>query len=108
MITLTSFERFFTSLKYWLDTPKAYDRWPDFEASFDSKEYLFIELKGEKALLLNCGDCDGPSDIFHPICEKCIEFRTKFAEHETKSEPNMWRHLILARIYTKTDYMTDL
>ncbi|MCP8318171.1 MAG: hypothetical protein H3Z51_15130 [archaeon] len=100
---MTSFERFFTSLKYWLEIPKAYDRWPDFEASFDSEEYLLIELKNERALLLNCGDCDGPSDVSHPNCEKCIDFRTKFAERETKCDPNMWRHLILARIYTKTN-----
>jgi len=102
VIILTSFERFFKSLKYWLNTPNAYDRWPDFESSFDSKEYLFIELKGEKALVLNCGDCEGPSDIFNSICDKCIEFRTKYAERETKFEPNIWQHLILARIYRKT------
>ncbi|MCP8322796.1 MAG: hypothetical protein L6N96_01265 [Candidatus Methylarchaceae archaeon HK02M2] len=100
---MTSFERFFASLKYWLDIPKAYDRWPKFESFFDQKEYLFIEMKGEKVLLLNCGDCDGPSDVLHPICKKCIDFRTKLAERETNSESNIWNHLILARIYTKTD-----
>ncbi len=100
---MPSFERFFTSLKYWLDLPKAYDQWPDFEASFDSEEYLLIELKSEKALLLNCGDCDGPSDVSHHTCKKCVEFRSKFAESKTKFKPNMWRHLILARIYTKKE-----
>lgn len=100
---MTCFERFFSSLKYWLNLPKAYDRWPDFEPSFDSEEYLFLELKNEKALLLNCGDCDGPSDVSHPICEKCVEFRIKFAERETKHIHDAWHHIILARIYTKSD-----
>ncbi|MEM3383561.1 MAG: hypothetical protein QXL52_02510 [Nitrososphaerales archaeon] len=98
---MTCFERFFLSLKYWLNLPKAYDRWPDFESSFDSEEYLFLELKNEKALLLNCGDCDGPSDILHPTCEKCVEFRVKYAERE-KNAPDSWHHLILARIYSKS------
>jgi len=98
---LTSFERFFLSLKYWLDLPKAYDRWPDFEASFDPEEYIFINIKGEKALLLNCGECDGPSDVSHPNCEKCVSYRTKLAEREIISNPTIWRHIILARIYTK-------
>jgi len=108
MMNLTSFEHLFRSIKYWLDIPKAYDKWPNFEASFDSKEYLFIELKSEKALLLNCGDCDGPSDVSHSTCEKCIEFRTKFAERDIKSEHKMWKHLILARIYTKKNHINHL
>jgi hypothetical protein len=98
---MTSFERFFTSLKYWLKSPKAYDRWPEFEVSFDSNEYLLIKLKTDEALLLNCGDCDGPSDLDHHICEKCVEFRSKYIERECKS--NNWRHIILSRIFTKAN-----
>ncbi|NWG09753.1 MAG: hypothetical protein HXX80_05565 [Nitrososphaerales archaeon] len=101
-MTSTSFERFFLSLKYCLDLPKVYDRWPDFQASFDPGEYIFINIRGEKALLLNCGECDGPSDVSHPDCEKCVSHRTKLAESEIRSDPTMWHHLILARIYTKS------
>ena len=98
---MTSFERFFYSLKFWFNDPKLYDKWPSFETSFDIEEYILVEIKGKKVLMLNCGDCDGPSDISHPICKKCVDFRKKFIENKNKLESNFWSHLILSRIYTK-------
>ena len=60
--------------------PRLYDIWPDFEPVYDENEYSWTTLRelGE-TLLLNCGECDGPSDMRHPRCDTCVKKRSGIA-----------------------------
>ena len=46
--------------------PRLFDIWPDFEPVYDENEYSWTTLRSlDETLLLNCGECDGPSDLRH-------------------------------------------
>lgn len=101
---MTSFEYFFNALKESLGRTDAYENWPDFEPNYKKEEYVWTVLsKLGEVLLLNCGKCDGPSDIRHSECKKCIEKRTKIAAkdyHDTTGKlKDKWPVVILCRVY---------
>lgn len=55
--------------------------------------------------MLNCGVCDGPSDLRHALCKDCAEIRGKLAKEayqEATGRPkDKWVTLFLCRIHTE-------
>jgi len=102
---MTSFEHYFKSLKKALGQDDAYDIWPDFESHYEVQEFSWTTLGdlGE-VLLLNCGRCDGPSDLRHEICKSCSNEREKIASDAYKTATGQSKEklktLILCRIHT--------
>jgi hypothetical protein len=99
---MTSFEHYFKALKRALGRDDLYDLWPNFEPQYNEKEYMWTNLTriGE-VLLLNCGQCDGPSDSRHNQCKSCIAIRKKRAVdayQKATSKENNWKTIILCRI----------
>ncbi|RJS90045.1 hypothetical protein DRO56_05035 [Candidatus Bathyarchaeota archaeon] len=102
---MTSFESFFDALKKALGKPDLYEIWPDFEPVYDESEYSWTNLRGlGEVLLLNCGDCDGPSDLRHPRCDECVKKRGKIAleayTRATGKEKKAWTTIMLCRIHS--------
>jgi len=102
---LTSFENFFNALKKALMKPDMYDVWPDFEPVYDENEYSWTTLRGlGETLLLNCGECDGPSDMRHPRCDACVLKRGRIASKAytatTGKDKDRWSTLMLCRIHS--------
>lgn len=100
---MTAFENYFGALKKLCDDP-LYDIWPDFEPQFDERECAWTTLRGlGEVLILNCGVCDGPSDIRHALCRDCAEKRGKLAKEayqEATGRPKeKWVTLFLCRIH---------
>lgn len=103
---MTSFEKYFNALKKALGTETTYDIWPDFEPQYDEQEYAWTTLRGlGEALILNCGVCDGPSDLRHARCKECVEKRSKSAkdayQKATGYSKEKWPTLFLCRIHTE-------
>jgi len=103
---MTCFERFFASLKKALDRADLFDIWPDFTPEYDEKEFAWTTLRGlGEVLLLNCGVCDGPSDLRHIKCKECVEKRSQIAKEAyqkaTGRPKENWHAIILCRIYTE-------
>jgi len=103
---LTSFEHYFSSLKKALGKNELYDIWPDFEPEYDEREYAWTNLKGlGETLLLNCGQCDGPSDMRHIKCKDCVEKRKEIARNTYNKAMgrsiDKWSTIILCRIHTE-------
>ncbi len=103
---MTCFERFFDSLKKALDRADLFDIWPDFTPEYDEKEFAWTTLRGlGEVLLLNCGVCDGPSDLRHIKCKECVEKRSQIAKEAyqkaTGRPKENWHAIILCRIYTE-------
>jgi len=103
---LTSFEHYFGALKRALGRDDLYDVWPDFESQYDEKEYAWTILRGlGEVLLLNCGSCDGPSDLRHSHCKSCVEKRGEIAKEAfqkaTGRAKDKWPTLVLCRIHTE-------
>lgn len=93
-------------MKKLLDDDNLYDIWPNFEPKYDEREYAWIDLKDlGKTLLLNCGFCDGPSDMRHNICNKCVIKRKLEAQDEyhkiIEKTVSRWSTTILCRIHTE-------
>jgi hypothetical protein len=102
---MTSFESFFNALKKALMKPELYDIWPDFEPVYDENEYSWTNLRGlDETLLLNCGECDGPSDLRHKRCEGCVGTRSKIAADaysvSTGRILEKWPTIMLCRIHS--------
>jgi len=77
---MTSFEHHFSALKKALNESDLYDVWPDFNPQYDEYEYAWTTIRGlGEALLLNCAQCDGPSDMRHTQCKSCVEKRSSTA-----------------------------
>jgi hypothetical protein len=103
---MTGFEYFFASLKKVLNNKEIYGLWPDFEPEYDKREHAWTNLKGlGDVLLLNCGQCDGPSDMRHNRCKTCVEQRKDIAKTSYKESMGQltidWPSIILCRIYTE-------
>jgi len=103
---VTAFEYYFTSLKKVLGRNEFYDIWPDFEPEYDEREYAWTDLKGlGETLLLNCGKCDGPSDMRHGRCKTCVDVRKEIAKKTYKKAVgrpiDKWQTVILCRIHTE-------
>jgi len=103
---VTAFEHYLTSLKKVLGRGELYDIWPDFEPEYDEREYAWTDLRGlGEALLLNCGKCDGPSDMRHGRCKTCVDGRKEIAKNTYKKSVgrpiDKWRTIILCRIHTE-------
>lgn len=103
---MTSFEQYFEALKKVLGKEDIYDIWPDFEPEYDEREYAWTTLRGlGESLLLNCGQCDGPSDMRHNRCKECIEKRKEIAnktyERIMGRPMEKWGAIILCRIHTE-------
>jgi len=103
---LTSFENYFSALRKILGNEGAIDVWPDFEPQFDEYEYAWATLRGlGEVLILNCGICDGPSDLRHVRCKECVEKRTRSAKEAyqkaTGSAREKWSTVFLCRIHTE-------
>jgi len=101
---LTAFEQYFKSLKKILERDDLYDIWPDFEPEYDEREYAWTNLRGlGESLLLNCGQCDGPSDMRHKRCRACVEKRKEIARRTYErimGRPiKKWNAVILCRIH---------
>ena len=103
---MTVFEHYFSSLKKILGKEDLYDIWPEFEPEYDEREYAWTNLKGlGEALLLNCGQCDGPSDMRHVRCKSCSDKRIEIAKDTYKKtfghQIDKWDTIILCRIHTE-------
>lgn len=103
---MTTFEHYFASLKKSLGRDDLYDVWPDFEPEYDEREYAWTDLRGlGETLLLNCGKCDGPSDMRHERCKACVDKRKDIAKNAYKKAMgrliNKWPTIILCRIHTE-------
>jgi len=102
---MTAFEHYFEALKKALGRGEVYDIWPDFEPQYDEREYAWAALRGlGETLLLNCGQCDGPSDLRHERCVSCVEKRKETAKAAyrkfTGRAMEKWPTTILCRIHT--------
>ncbi|MDW8048467.1 MAG: hypothetical protein RMJ07_02130 [Nitrososphaerota archaeon] len=103
---MTSFEHYFAALKKALGNETLFEIWPDFEPQYDEREYAWAELKGlGETLLLNCGQCEGPSDMRHERCKTCVEKRKEIARESYKKvtgrSMEKWPAIILCRVYTE-------
>jgi hypothetical protein len=103
---LTAFESYFGALKKLLGNEGVYDLWPDFEPLYDEGEYTWTTLPGlGEVLMLNCGICDGPSDLRHIHCRECLEKRGRNAreayQRATGRAKEKWATLFLCRIHTE-------
>ena len=101
---MTSFEYYFSALKAALEREDLYEVWPDFEPHYDEREYAWTTLRGlGEVLLLNCGKCDGPSDLRHNRCKVCVEKRGEKAkdayQKATGRSKQKWATLVLCRIH---------
>ena len=68
---MTAFENYFNALKKILEDENIYDAWPDFEPQYDEQEYAWSTLRSlGEVLILNCGVCDGPSNLRHMRCKE--------------------------------------
>lgn len=106
MKSLTAFENYFKALKKVLGDEAVYDVWPDFEPQYDELEYAWATLRGlGEVLMLNCGVCDGPSDLRHIHCRECVEKRSKKAQEAyqkaTGRSKEKWPTIFLCRIHTE-------
>ena len=104
--SLTAFENYFNALKKLLENDAVYEIWTDFGPQFDEREYSWATLQGlGEVLMLNCGICDGPSDLRHFQCEDCVEGRSKLAKEAyqkaTGRSRDKWATLFLCRIHTE-------
>ena len=102
---MTSFENFFNALKKALMKPDMYDIWPEFEPVYDENEYSWTTLRGlGETLLLNCGECDGPSDMRHSSCDECVFKRSTIASKAynaaTGKNKDNWSTVMLCRIHS--------
>lgn len=103
---MTAFENYFKALKRALGNEAAYDVWPDFEPHYDEHEYAWTTLRGlGEVLILNCGVCEGPSDLRHVRCKECFENRNKIAkeayQRATGHPKEKWSAIFLCRIHTE-------
>ena len=101
---MTCFEHYFAAIKSVLGKQDLYEIWPDFTPQFDEYEYAWTNIRGlGEALLLNCGSCDGPSDLRHLRCKDCVEKREGMAkgafQKATGQQKDKWGTLILCRIH---------
>jgi len=84
--------------------PRLYEIWPDFEPVYDENEFTWTNLRklGE-TLLLNCGECDGPSDMRHARCKECVGKRSQTAtqayNEATGRSKEGWSTVMLCRIH---------
>lgn len=103
---MTAFEHYFEALKKALGRNDIYEIWPDFEPEYDEREYAWATLRGlGESLLLNCGQCDGPSDMRHSKCKTCVDRRKGIAEktyERVMGRPiEKWNAIILCRIHVE-------
>jgi len=101
---LTAFEHYFHALKKVLGDESIYEFWPDFEPHYDEHEFAWTTLRGlGEILLLNCGVCDGSSDLRHARCRECAEKRSKIAreayQEATGRPKEKWATLFLCRVH---------
>jgi len=101
---MTAFEKYFASLKEAMGKSEIFDLWPDFEPEYDEREYAWTDLKGlGETLLLNCGKCDGPSDMRHDKCRVCVEKRKEIAKDTYRKTMGRtiekWQAISLCRIH---------
>ena len=101
---MTSFEYHFAALRKALGKSDLYEIWPDFSPQYDGCEYVWTTIRGlGEVLLLNCGQCDGPSDLRHVQCKSCVEKRGSIAkdafQKTTGQSKNSWGTIILCRIH---------
>jgi hypothetical protein len=103
---MTCFEHYFAAIKKALDKNDLYEIWPDFSPQYDEYEYAWTSLRGlGEALLLNCGQCEGPSDLRHVQCKSCVERRESVAkgafQKATGQQKDKWSTIILCRIHQR-------
>lgn len=103
---MTAFENYFLALKKIFRDETIFNVWPDFEPQYDEQEYAWATLRGlGEVLILNCGVCDGPSDLRHMRCKECVEKRYKVAkdayQKATGRAKEKWSTVFLCRIHTE-------
>lgn len=103
---MTAFEHYFSALKRALGQAEYFEIWPDFEPEYDEREYAWTTLRGlGETLLLNCAQCDGPSDLRHERCQGCVEKRSEIAkttyQKSTGRVMEKWPTIILCRIHVE-------
>ncbi|MGQ4914638.1 MAG: hypothetical protein ACP6IU_07795 [Candidatus Asgardarchaeia archaeon] len=94
---MTAFESFFNSLKKLLGISNDDKIWPTFKP-IENNDYTVVNMPNlGRVLVLNCQDCDGPSDPRHSLCQACISKRlTEISNQELWDIP---KHILLSRIY---------
>jgi len=97
---MTAFEGFFQELKTALKD-HSFEIWPEFSPDRDLEEFSIIKMKQlGNVLILNCATCDGPSDLRHSICEKCVKTRREYAKAKDKTKVDT---TLLGRFYGLKD-----
>ncbi len=82
---MTAFEHYFYVLKKALGRADLYDIWPDFESQYDEREHAWTTFRGlGDVLLLNCAQCDEPSNQRYSRCKGCVE-RSNWLKTRIKS-----------------------
>lgn len=96
VIKMVSFEKHFHLERKILnisnDTP-----WPEFDKPTE-KDYVLInkmEYLNGSALIVNCGDCEGPSYLGNPTCLLCVKEILKTLSDSNRPKPE---YIILSRI----------
>ena len=94
---MTAFEEFFKNLSIILSMKKK-DTWPDF-TNTPVNDHTITNIKGlGTVLVINCNACDGPSDLRHPICKRCVRTIREHVEKEESVTPP--KKIVLTRIFT--------
>ena len=95
--SLTAFETFFKKLSLILKTKKT-TIWPNF-SNITVTDYTITNIKNlGTVLVVNCNECDGPSDLRHPVCKECIrQIKGKIEQEEGVTPP---KKILLTRIFT--------
>ncbi|OYT66614.1 hypothetical protein B6U74_00275 [Candidatus Bathyarchaeota archaeon ex4484_205] len=106
---MTCFENLFLAIKKILKLEGSYDIWPDFVPRYEFDEFTIATVKGVgNVLILNCGNCDGPSDVRHHICRDCVKKRVSYAfdvyTHKIGVKKRPWNVILLSRTVTNGEF----
>ncbi len=94
---LTAFEDFFKKLGLILNIQKT-STWPTFPNT-PVTDYTITNIKNlGTVLVINCNECDGPSDLRHTICKQCVRSVRERVEREESVIPP--KKIVLTRIFT--------
>ena len=94
---MTAFEGFFRKLSLILDKQKT-SSWPTF-SNTPVTDYTITNIKAlGTVLVINCNECDGPTDLRHPICKQCVRSVRERVEKEESVTPP--KKIVLTRIFT--------
>lgn len=94
---MTAFEKFFDTLKKIFGIVKENSKWPNF-SPIDVTDFTIVNMPNlGRVIVLNCQDCDGPSDPRHETCFYCIKKQIDIIKKQEIW--NIPKYVMLSRIY---------